>query len=360
MIAADTHGNICFQVSGLVPKRSNDLSGKGLFPVRGTEGKHAWVGWLEHSELPTVGPEEAEAIHHGLLANANQKIDLNGASHIGGEWDRPYRYQRIRELLTTKELHDASTFKAMQYDTLSLEAVHLLPALIHLPISEKRASDAYRYLKNFNGDMRDDSVAALIYSAWMDEFARAVIGKRIGAAQLGSLYGRRLFRPALEQILLNPTAMSQWCDSPRCMRELSDSFALAVDRLAAAYGPQISSWRWGEAHFVQLQDDPIGKASESRRYRRLAVSGDPSTINMTHYEPSASAAFPAIVGPNARLVHDLSDRNASWFVHLGGLGESADFEEARMASTDWMDGRYRELRFEPRKWVSDFFILPRS
>ena len=327
--------------------------------MRGTEGERAWVGWLENSEVLTVGAEEAETMHRGSLANANQQLDFRGTGAIAGEWDRPYRYQRIRELLAASELHDANTFQSMQYDTHSLEAARLLPVLMHVPVQGEQASNAYQRLQEFKGDMREGSVAALIYTAWMDDFARAIIGNRIGAAQLGSLYGRRLFRPALEQILLNPTAMAQWCESPRCMRELSDSLTTAVDRLTAAYGPRVDRWRWGQAHFVELRDAVQGAASNSRGAQRLAVAGDPSTVYMTHYQPSTGAAYPAIVGPNARMVHDLSDRNASWFVQLGGVGESANSVEARRASADWMDGRYRELRFEPRRWESGFLIVPR-
>lgn len=355
VLAADSGGRLCFRVVGRIPKRTSGHPGGGLLPAPGRDDASLWNGWLSDDEMPTL--DDAAARGHTALADANQQLRMPGAEAIAGEWDLPDRHRRILDLLSQRPAHDARSFQAMQYDTRSYEAAQLLPVLMRARPQGALATAAFAEIAGFDGDMRADSAAALVFTAWMDELTRTVLTQRLDAAHLAALYGRRLFRPAVERILLDDRQGKKWCASDGCIRELTDSLGKAVEKLARAHGSDVRSWRWGRAHPVRGQDFAATGASTSAR--PFEVGGDPWTVNMTHHEPSQEAAmYPTLVGANVRLVHDLADRNASWFVQFGGPDEFLASGPSRRFALAWQEGRYSELRFEPRGWIGGFALQP--
>ena len=94
--------------------------------------------------------------------------------------------------------------------------------------------------------MRHEQAAPLIYSAWIDEFTRGVIGGRLGQARFEALYGKRLFRNAVEDILERDDAA--WCGPAGCLAASTAALDRALDRLGEMQGQNVSAWRWGEAH----------------------------------------------------------------------------------------------------------------
>jgi penicillin G amidase len=216
-------------------------------------------------------------------------------------------------------------------------------------------------MTDFDGDMRADSAAALVYTTWTNELTRLIIGGRLGAAQFGALHGRRLFRPALVQILTSANLQARWCSAVECSMELNESLRRAVDKLVRSQGTDIRSWRWGRAHAILMPDIATPwTRGHGQLGERVETGGDPWTISMTHYGLSeADTSFPTQVGPNARLVYDLADQNASWFVQMGGPEEDPSSALNGSFAREWQGGRYRELRFEPRRWLHGFTIQPR-
>jgi penicillin G amidase len=336
LIGADSAGRVCYEVVGRVPKRSPRQPGGGLFPVPGWHAGGEWLGWLAAADMPRAS---------GTWVDANQAVPLPGAERLGGEWDQPHRFRRIHELLARKDRHDARDLQAMQYDTQSSDVAVLLPILLRTRAPDAKAATALSVLASFDGNMRAGSAAPLVYTAWVDELTRQVIGHRLGAARFGAMYGRRLFRPALASILGDRQQAKQWCRSADCAVELSASLQRAAEKIAITHGADPSEWRWGRAHAVEGYE----------------VGGDPWTVSMTAHEPSSIAAmYPTRIAANARLVHDLADRNASWFVHFGDPDASVGSSVQRRFASGWQQGRYRELRFEPRAWLERFRLLPQG
>jgi len=55
-VLADHHGNIGYQMSGLVPKRRESL--RGLVPLPGWKSENDWQGFVRHEDLPrAINPE---------------------------------------------------------------------------------------------------------------------------------------------------------------------------------------------------------------------------------------------------------------------------------------------------------------
>ena len=121
-IFADSAGDIGYQMSGLMPRRTDDWS--GFAPRPGWDERFDWQGFVDPEKLPRVhNPAE------GFVVTANQ--DLN---HLG-EVDpinapmSDYRARRIAELLKERDDHDVESFRRIQLDTRSIQAAEFLEIL---------------------------------------------------------------------------------------------------------------------------------------------------------------------------------------------------------------------------------------
>eukprot|EP00116_Pleurobrachia_bachei_P003126 sb/3463388/ len=121
---ADSQGNIAYQQSGFVPLRS---SATGLIPLPAWDTANHWKGYLSGDDyMSIVNPEE------GWLATANNLFQ---------DPDKPisttfsalnYRYDRVAQLLASKEKFTADDFKKFQSDTHSLRTDMVLGRIGHL------------------------------------------------------------------------------------------------------------------------------------------------------------------------------------------------------------------------------------
>ena len=111
-VYADVEGNIAWQPAALVPVRPN---WDGLLPVPG-DGRYEWAGFITAADLPVeVNPAR------GWLATANQhNIDPAqvGGVQVGFEWEPPFRFQRIMEVLGQDRLLTVEGAAALQNDYL--------------------------------------------------------------------------------------------------------------------------------------------------------------------------------------------------------------------------------------------------
>jgi len=122
----------------------------------------------------------------------------------------------------------------------------------------------------------------------------------------------------------------------------------AYDELSALQGTTVSSWRWGDLHAITLTSDTLGSsgiAPIEMLFNRgpFAVSGGASVVNATGWELGTSYATTTV--PSMRMVVDLSDFDASTWIHLTGASGHA-FEEHYIDQTsDWAAGVQKPWAF---------------
>jgi penicillin amidase len=171
-VFADTAGNIGYQMSGLMPRRREGVS--GFVPLPGWLPENDWQGFHEPEELPrSLNPE------CGYIVTANQ--DLN---HLGkvSPINMPmgdYRARRIAELLDQKESMTVQDHLDIQTDLVSDQAREYLDVL--LPLLQD--SDA-QSLKDWDRRYTVDSTEAALFEAFYSElrallFAPAGIGEEV-------------------------------------------------------------------------------------------------------------------------------------------------------------------------------------
>jgi penicillin amidase len=145
-IAADTGGNIGYQLSGLYPRKAANTS--GLLPYLGWDASQDWQGMIDPARYPRVlNPEQ------GYVVTANQ--DLN---HLGevAPMTLPmsgYRADRITDLLDRGEALTVDDMQQMHYDLYSRQAEAFMEIIAPLlPATENGAT-----LKNW--DLRYDAAS---------------------------------------------------------------------------------------------------------------------------------------------------------------------------------------------------------
>ncbi len=311
MVYADVQGNIGYQLSGLIPKRS----WSGLFPIK--EGN--WEGYYSLDELPHVfNPEE------GLIITANQRIkpDFPAAPDVC----MGYRAERIRQLLKPKERISVKWVAKVQGDVKSLYACRFLKAA--LPLVEGRVRrTALKELQGWDCLIKASSHTALLYELWVleaqklaffpgdPELQRLYISG--GEGKEFSLFGLksrealvRLIEGKREDVLQKVSSgrYRRWADL------LKDAFLRAEKKSRGK--------TWGQFHYLDLAH-PLGRVSFLRllfgtrlSLGKIPFDGDKETVLQAAFNPFNLG--PVTVIPSMREIIDFHrDR---WIYYEGQSG----------------------------------------
>ncbi|MGH8738291.1 MAG: penicillin acylase family protein [Burkholderiales bacterium] len=320
IVYADVDGNIGFIAAGRVPVRKRDNDLKGLAPAPGWEAKYDWAGWIPFDELPqSYNPPEGE------IVTANQKIVPPGYTHfITSEWQPPYRAQRIRQLLAAVPRHTVPSFARIQADVVSLPAREQLPRLLATKPLSAEAKRALALLAAWDGSMAAERTEPLIMTAWWRALARAIYADELGDAFDANWLQRPEF---IGNVLADKDGQSRWCDDVRtpkrenCGQILSASLEAALADLRQRYGKDMRRWKWGQAHPALHEHRPFGRVPLLARLFDISVPspGGAFTVDVGRSNfNDAARPYASRHGPSLRAIYDLSNMQASLFIHSGG------------------------------------------
>jgi penicillin amidase len=354
-VMADTSGRIAFKAIGRVPLRAADNDIRGVAPAPGWDARYDWTGWLPFEDTPQ------DEGGRGWIATANQRIHAADYPHfLTQDWAAPYRQDRIETLLERTPQHSFASFQAMHGDLHAEATLRLLPFLRDAPSSHPQAGSVKALLKDFQGEMRGDGAAPLIFSVWADEFTRAVVGARLGQDRFEALYGKRLFRNAMEGILERDDAA--WCGQEGCRAASGAALDRALERIAQMQGPDVARWRWDRAHPAVSVHRPfsnVGALAPLFEVRQ-PTGGDPFTLNVGQYHlDKADAPFANRHAASLRAVYDLSDPERSVFIYQTGQSGHPFSRRYRDMSEEWAAVGYRPLQMRPTSgWRSSLLLKP--
>ena len=342
MVYADVDGNIGFIAAGRVPVRKpgNDLN--GLAPAPGWEAKYDWAGWIPFDELPqSYNPPSGE------IVTANQKIVPPGYAHfITSEWQPPYRARRIAQLLDAVPRHTIASFARMQADVVSLPAREELPRLLATKPLSAEARRALALLSAWDGRMAAGRPEPLIMTAWWRALARAIYADELGDAFDANWLQRPEF---IGNVLADKGGQARWCDDVRtprresCAEVLSASLEAALSDLRARYGKDMRHWKWGEAHPALHEHRPFGRVPLLARLFDISVPspGGAFTIDVGRSNfNDAARPYASRHAPSLRAIYDLSDMQASLYIHSGGQSGNPLSPGYRAFTRAWAAGEY--------------------
>jgi penicillin amidase len=354
VLMADRSGRIAFKAAGRVPVRAPGNDIRGIAPAPGWDTRYDWAGWLPYEETPQDDGAR------GWIATANQRIHAADYPHfLTQDWAVPYRQERIEAMLEKTPQHTMDSFQLMHADQQSAATMRLLPFLQKTSSDHPLAAAAQAALRDFQGAMRVDAAAPLIYTAWVDAFTRRVVGERLGQARFEGMYGKRLFRGAVEGILeRNDTG---WCGAAGCAAASSMALTDALNRLQAVHGDDVSAWRWGNAHPAISIHRPLSNVKTLAPFFevRTPTGGDPFTLNVGQYHlDKADAPYANRHAASLRAVYDLSNLDNSRFIYQTGQSGNVFSSRYRNMSETWVGVRYRVLTMKPAQWRSTLELRP--
>lgn len=354
VVMADRQGRIAYKAVGKVPVRSPANGIRGMTPSPGWETRYDWQGWLPWEATPQDTGER------GWIATANQRIHAADYPHfITQDWAPPYRQARIEAMLLDTPRHTVESFATIQGDLYSAATLRLLPFLRQTRSLHPLAAAAQQQLASFDGHMLAERAAPLIYTAWVDEFTRGVVGARLGQARFEAIYGKRLFRNAVEGMFeRNDTS---WCGPAGCMDASSLALDRALERLQAAYGSDVSTWRWGHAHPAVSAHRPMSNVNALAPLFevRVPTGGDPFTINVGQYHlDKVEDPFANRHAASLRAIYDLSDLDNSRFIYQTGQSGNVFSTRYRDMSGTWAAVQYRTLSMNPSGWTHHLRLMP--
>ena len=347
VVMADTEGNIAYQAAGVAPKRVLHQGLYGVAPAPGWDRQYDWNGYVPFEQLPASdNPEQ------GWLATANQKIiAANDPNPLTGDWDLPTRYDRIVEIIKSKNIHSADDMKTMQGDTLSLAAIPLLELFKSSQSSHPLSAKAMEIGRRFDGNMQLNSAGALIFNAWADQLTRNLFSRL--SYLFTENYGSRNYRSSLIQQVTKPN--SPWCDDPKtvqfesCQESSNKALDKALDYLSNEYGNDPAKWAWGKAHIAVSEHRPLSKVPLIGRLFNIKTPfpGDSFTINVGRLELiQSSNPYETLQAPSLRTIYDLSNLEKSLFIYQTGQSGWVQSKLYRNMNSLWANNEYLPLKMK--------------
>ena len=324
VVFADREGHIGFVAPARVPIRRADNEARGRVPVPGWNAKYDWQGFLPYEQMPAIADPAS-----GKIVTANHKITPPGYKpFMSVDWFPPYRADRIDELLAKTPKHSMASFARIQGDTVSRLARELLALALAAKPKTNEGRDAQAMLKGWDAQMRVDSPAPLVFSAWYRELTRLVYADDLGEMFADSWDMRSAF---MLSVLKNQAGYAKWCDDIRtparetCDEQVSKAFDLAALYLAKQHG-EPRTWRWGAVHVAGGDHRPFSFVPVISRWFSVApeTPGDGFTVDVGHFFiRDNDRPFANRHAASLRAIYDLSDLDKSLYIQ--STGQSGNF-----------------------------------
>ena len=302
-VVADTGGRVRHLVVGRVPER--DAANLEV-PVDAWDPRHEWVGW-RHGPATEIGD---------VMVSANDRRSGGG---LGVEYASPFRADRIRDLVGDRRGLTPTDFLAIHVDTLNGQA-RLMRELVAAAQVSGAAAGVRDELLAWDGLSVPDSRGAAVFAEWRHAFVRWLTEHRALAPLHEPTGHSRLFTTWLTvplQIGIGWPSMVRGAAGHGI--DVAAGVAEALVRVAQQ-GDEATVW--GDRHWFDPVHalDGLGGVPTAPD---AAVPGDKGCV-------LAAASTPGVtdrcyVGPVARYVWDLADRDSSrWVVPMGASGLEGD------------------------------------
>jgi penicillin amidase len=353
-VYSDVRGRIGFQVAGRVPIRR---SGDGFAPVRGGESAHDWTGYIPFDALPSMADPES-----GLVINANNRVVGPGYRHlITRDWANPYRAQRIQQKLAGDRRHSVAASAALQMDNLSLAAREIIPILLAATPRTAGTGPALDRLGSWDGMVLRGKSEPLIFNAWLRQIASGLV-----ADELGPLAGgyRRTDPLFIQHVLEHERA---WCDDistparETCTSVLSAALTRALEDLGQRFGPDMSRWRWGDAHIAEFRNRALSPLPLIGGFANIeiATNGDTFTLNRgTTRRFLRRNPFAHGHGATLRAIYDFADLDRSRFIQPTGQSGNPLSPHYRDLIETWRDGGYLTMPSRIHSGLTRLRLMP--
>ncbi|MBT4237645.1 MAG: penicillin acylase family protein [Cryomorphaceae bacterium] len=330
MVWADKYGDIGWQAVGIAPIRKNH---SGLVPVNGN-GKFDWEGYLPIIEKPnSFNPE------NGYLSTANQNVtpeSYNRWDAVGYDWSDPYRGNRIKSVIESKEKFNMEEMIDLQVDYYSMPSEEIIK-LASGNISNY--IDYFEKLEKWNNVLDKNSIEAGIYVEWQSQIYFEFINTYVPNS-VKKYLNIQIFR-IIETI-------SNMNESNRA-KFLNKTFNASIDNLKDRYGEDSKNWVYGQDEYKHVKiyhplenvvNDSIKGLVELKTYPR---GGDGFTPGST------SSNLNQRSGGSFRVVINTKDWDKSFATNSPGQSGDPNSKFYKNLYEDWANDKFFPLLFSKSK-----------
>lgn len=357
LMLADQTG-IALQMIGVMPIRDASHATLGRMPAPGWEGKNRWLGFYPYDKNPReVNPAS------GILGNTNNKlVDRPFPEHVSFDWGDTQRIQRWLTLMKNREVHTRESFIEAQLDTVSPTVRNLLPLIgkdlwftgepAQPGTPEALRQQALKLLAAWNGEENEHLPEPLIAEAWLKALQDRLVRDEIGPLADQLTHVDPVF---MERVYKNVDGASVWCDviQSAAVESCTDIARIALDdallQLSQKYGPNLESWRWGDAH-VAIHDHPVLGTVPVLRYFvdiHQSTSGGDNTLMRGLTKGTGDNPFLNVQGGGYRGVYDFADPDSSVFIIDTGQSGHPLSRFYDDLSEMWRRGEYIPMSLDP-------------
>ncbi|MEM9434132.1 MAG: penicillin acylase family protein [Pseudomonadota bacterium] len=354
---ADQTG-VALKTTGALPRRDRDHQSQGRIPVPGWLPQNRWQGVLPYASNPEVMRPDG-----GIVGNTNNKvIDRPFPNHVSHFYTDTQRVQRWRRLMLNRQVHTRDSFIEAQLDTVSFTARALLPLIASdlwftgTPAAEgtpeRQRQKALELMAAWNGEMSEHLPEPLIYAKWLRVLQKRLILDDLGPVQEELTHVQPLF---IERVFRDRNGASAWCDIEQsaAVENCSDLARLALDEalilLSEQYGPNIESWRWGDAHEATHDHPVLGSIPILSWFVniRQSTSGGDNTLMRGRTKGSGENPFLNVHAAAYRGVYDFADPDSSVFVISTGQSGHPLSRHYDDLGALWRRGEYLPMSLDP-------------
>lgn len=309
-LLGDVGGNIAFQQSGLLPKRSHS----GLYPLPARNVENLWQGIRDRSELIEVTNPDC-----GFLASANNDLldyktsdkPLSINLPMG-----PYRYNRINDLLKTKDKFNLDDMKAFQKDLYSLQAKKFMELLTPFLKDDLIG----RKLKEWDLCYDRNSYGAVIFENFYHNLLREVFSEEFLGTQVYEYIEKNSsilidFYYFFDRILLNNES-SIWFENKSRKECLENAYEETMK-----YFRINDTISWGELRRVPMKNILFdGKLPKFMGFDYGPISIDGSRATIVQGAIYEAHGRVSTFCPSMRFITDLGSRK-SYTMLAGGISD---------------------------------------
>ncbi len=309
IVYADVDGNIGLYDAGKIPIRN---AGIGNIPVPGNTDEYEWVGYIPFDQLPHLyDPPD------GIIVTANQRI--TGDSYpffVSNDWEAPYRFARIHELLTAQKKFTRDDFLKIQGDVDSEAdqtlAAFAIRAFKSAPSPDPLVKAAIDRLQRGNYIATPDNAAVTIAESLRWQLEETILSSALGKQWKD--YHSSMKPIFIENILTDRPA--RWL--PNGYHSYDELMVRSLERVGhdlsdRYHSTDPSAWRWN--HYPLLFSHPLARFWPLTRLLDVGPFEQPGTQWTVKQTTST-------IGPSMRMVVDLSDFDHSYNnITLGASGQ---------------------------------------
>ncbi len=343
-VAADTAGEIAYQLTGKIPLRRH--AARGYRP--GDDPEHQWVGFIPYAALPTfTNPPD------GWLGTANNPVVTDAWPYpLAGYWPSDGRMRRLRSFFTGATSVTPEQMAAGQFDDLAPRAVTWAARVVSLVRTAGVDDSLLAEIAQWDHRYPRESRPALVFETFFAHWCRTVLSRRLPPAMVSDML---IITAGLTTRTLGEDVGGWFGSEEARVAAAGECWRAALAFLTKRVGADRAGWEWGALHQVKAPlpvSDRYPLLNDLLQVGPLPNAGTLNTLNNSPW--TIDRPFDTSSGVSYRLLVDLAGATLS--VVPGGQSGHPGSPHYADQFPLWLEGRYHSLSLSD-PWDGPAWVL---